>query len=129
MTELVSGEVLGRLENVEKQIAALSGEMLLLNTETLKHEQQLKILEESRYRHQEEMSRLSANQEVMKSSVAQILSRFDSFESKVFDLLRQMQTDSASERTNSQKEWMTFVKYVLGGTIIAVVYQLFSKGG
>ncbi|MNI05811.1 hypothetical protein D3C73_587750 [compost metagenome] len=128
MTELISGEALSRLEAVENQLLGVRKELLIITKDTMKHQQQLKILEETDRRHQDELRELRATQEVIKSSVNQILSRFDSFESKVFDLLRQMQTDSATERKFSQKEWMTFVKYVLGGTIIAVVYQLFSRG-
>lgn len=121
MSELIGQETHKRLEDVEQQIRGVSSEMLRISAEIVKHQQQLKILEETYQRHQDELRKLFAAQEVIKASMDRLHSRFDSFENRVFDLLRQAQSDGLNERKTSQKEWISFLKYVLGGTILALV--------
>ncbi|MFH5185705.1 hypothetical protein ACHHV8_25365 [Paenibacillus sp. TAB 01] len=128
MTELISGEALNRLEDVERQLQGLSGELLRLSHETLGYQQRFLILEETQKRHEESIREIEKSTKVMELQFNQIMTRFDTLEMKLFSLLQQAQTNSVDERKASQKEWLTFLKYVIGGTILLIVYQLFVKG-
>ncbi|SDC70507.1 hypothetical protein SAMN02799630_01236 [Paenibacillus sp. UNCCL117] len=129
MTELISGEALNRLKLVEEQLQAIQPEMLRINNQGLADQQKLRLLEETQKRHEDDIRQLKETTRVIEIQFSQIMTRFDTLEMKLFSLLQQSQTASVDERKNSQKEWMTFLKYVLGGTILLIVYQLFSKGG
>lgn len=60
----------------------------------------------------------------MKIQFNEIMRRWDTLDSRVFQLLQQSQTDSKSER----KVFIDLLKYVLSGTIFAIIAFLF-KGG
>jgi len=47
---------------------------------------------------------------------------------KLFNWLQQTQKENAKERTASQKQWIQFLQFGLGGTIIAIVTFIFAKG-
>lgn len=137
--ELLNKETLDRLDDMEQQLKGMSGELLRINAETLKHQQQLKILDENDKRHQEELRSLYATQHVIKELVSNLGNQFSVFQSEVFKLLQQAQSESSkllqmaqsegtNERKNNQKEWMSFLKYVLGGTVLAIVGYIFGKG-
>ncbi|GKS15081.1 hypothetical protein YDYSY3_60810 [Paenibacillus chitinolyticus] len=70
--------------------------------------------------------------------ISQLLSRFNDFEAKIFEQFRQMTKDNYSllqnvttsghkERTSAQQAWIGFAKYVIAGTIAAMITYLFTK--
>ncbi|AFH62274.1 hypothetical protein ACVNS2_16660 [Paenibacillus caseinilyticus] len=133
MTELISGEALhriGQLEDrqreMEEMMKGMGGEILRINTETLKHQQLLRILEETDRRQQEDIRILTATQEAIKASVNMLVTEFSNFKSDVFALLRQGLTDGSTERKSNQKETFRFILLVLAGTIFLIVSNIFK---
>ncbi|GIP38297.1 hypothetical protein J31TS4_15770 [Paenibacillus sp. J31TS4] len=127
--ELMSKEALDKLEEVEKQLQGMSGELLRLNRESLTHQEHLKLLEESSKRYEEEIRELKDSTRQMKFQFDQIMARFDTLEMKLFTLLQQNQKDSLSERKSMQKSWMSFLTYVIGATVGALILNLLTRGG
>lgn len=122
-------ELRSKTEELTQQLSAFSAEFTRLSAAAIADETRMKLLEETQRRHDEDIREIKVSTGAMKEHYTQILGRFDSLETKLFTLLQQSQIDSVKERTASQKAWLAFVRYVLGGTIIAIVAYIFAKGG
>ncbi|WP_103110289.1 hypothetical protein [Brevibacillus reuszeri] len=116
-------------DEVIQQLQSLSAEFARLSAANVADETRLKLLEETQKRHDDEIREIKISTGAMKEHYMQILGRFDSLETKLFTLLQQTQTDGAKERTANQRAWISLIKYVLGGTIIALITYVFTKGG
>ena len=115
-------------EELNQQLQGLSSEFARLSSAAYADEQRFKLIEQQTGRHDEEIRQLKDSTRLMQVQFEQVMSKIDTLEMKLFTWLQQSQQDSAKERTTSQKQWMQFLQFVLGGTIIAIVTYLFSKG-
>lgn len=113
-----------RLEDVEKGLAALSDEFARIHAENISTHTKIKLLEESDHRHEENIKQIKESTIKMEIQFSAIMGKFDSLENKIFSLLQQSGKDSAAER----KFWMDMLKYILGGTIFAIVAYVFMGG-
>ncbi|MCZ8518900.1 hypothetical protein [Paenibacillus caseinilyticus] len=127
---ILSAEALARLERLEakhlevvEQLKGMSGELLRLNTEGLKSQQQIRVLEETDKRHQEDLRVLQSTQEGIKTSINMLVTEFASFKSEVFALLRQNMASGSAESSSLRKDLMALLRWVLAGTIIYLVMR------
>lgn len=116
-------------DDVTAQLQALAAEFTRLSAAAIADETRMKLLEETQRRHDEEIREIKISTGAIKEHYTQILGRFDSLESKLFALVQQSQTDGAKERSANQRAWISLIKYVLAGTIIALITYVFTKGG
>jgi uncharacterized protein YdcH (DUF465 family) len=116
-------------DEVIQQLQSLSAEFARLSAANVADDTRMKLLEETQKRHDDEIREIKISTGAMKEHYTQILGRFDSLETKLFTLLQQSQTDGAKERTANQRAWISLIKYVLSGTIIALITYVFTKGG
>lgn len=135
--ELISKETAERLQLVEEQIVAVQGEMLQAAQEYLAAQARIELLEKSSERHAEELRELKDLSRSLQRQYDRLGEKIDKLESKLFSWMQQMQRDnaemlqaaqemSAKERQNNQKSWMTFLQFVLGGTIFIIVAYVFG---
>ncbi|WP_433943594.1 hypothetical protein [Paenibacillus sp. SN-8-1] len=122
-------ELRTKTDELTQQLSAFSAEFARLSAAAVADDARMRLLEETQRRHDDDIREIKVATGAMKEHYTQILGRFDSLETKLFTLLQQSQIDSVKERTASQKAWLAFVRYVLGGTIIAIVAYIFAKGG
>lgn len=118
-----------RLDEVAQQLQGLSGEFARLSASAMADEARFKLIEQTSGRHDDEIRELKDTTRTIKIQFDQVMGKIDNLEMKLFSWLQQSQQDSAKERTTSQKQWIQFVTFVVGGTIIAIVTGLFVKGG
>jgi septal ring factor EnvC (AmiA/AmiB activator) len=114
-----------RIEDVEKNLESMKNEFLRLSSESTVADKRLKVLEESVSRHEQSIIQLKETTIEMKVQYANIMGKIDSLDTKIFSLLRDGRKDSAAER----KVWTDLLKWVLSGTIIAIVGYIFLGGG
>ena len=112
------------LEDIESKLVVIQDEMLRFGTEHLGFSSELQLLKEKQSRHEEDVKQIKQSTIEMKIQFNEIMRRWDTLDSRVFQLLQQSQTDSKSER----KVFIDLLKYVLAGTIFAIIAFLF-KGG
>lgn len=122
-------ELRARQEEISKQLQAMSNEFTRLAAESIRDESRFKLIEQQSERHETEIRELKDSTRLMQIQFEQVMSKIDTLEMKLFNWLQQSQQDSAKERTTSQKQWMQFLQFVLGGTIIAIVTYVFTRGG
>lgn len=115
-------------DDLEQQIQNLSGEFARLSMAAVADDQRFKLIEQTANRHDEEIRQLKDSTRLMQVQFEQVMGKIDTLEMKLFNWLQQTQKESAKERTASQKQWMQFLQFVLGGTIIAIVTFIFAKG-
>lgn len=116
-------------DDVLAQLQTLASEFARLSAASVADETRMKLLEETQKRHDEEIREIRISTGAMREQYSEILKRFDSIESKLFTLLAQTHSDSAKERTANQRAWISLIKYVLAGTIIALITYVFTRGG
>lgn len=116
-------------DDVTQQLQALAAEFTRLSAANIADETRMKILEETQRRHDDEIRELKVTTGAIKEHYTQILGRFDSLESKLFALVQQTQTDNTKERSANQRAWISLIKFVLVGTIFALVTYAVTKGG
>lgn len=114
-----------RVEDVEQGLMAMKNEFVRLSGEAVAADKRLKVLEESVRRHDESITQLKETTIKMESQYNNIISMLGTLDSKIFSLLRDSRKDSATER----KFWMDLLKWVLAGTIFAIVSYMFVGGG
>lgn len=117
-----------------------------LNAESVQHRQRLDAQE----KHLEEVRAnyvaLASQQAATKSLIEGLHARFEGLDTRLFGVFQQMTRDNAQllqemtkassqerkdghkERTTAQKGWLGFAKYVVGGTIAALVTYIFTRG-
>lgn len=96
-----------------------------LNTENVDIKRRLDKLEDSDYRHDENIKQLYAHQEGTKVYVNQILQKLESLETKLFTAL----TTNVRNNQRERKDWQELLKYVIGATIGIIILYLFQQGG
>lgn len=114
-----------RIEDVEQGLSTMKNEFLRLSGEAVAADKRLKVLEESVGRHEQSLAQLKETTIEMKVQYTNIIGKIDSLDTRIFSLLRDGRKDSAAER----KIWMDLVKWVLSGTIIAIIGYIFLGGG
>ena len=115
-------------EELTQHLQNLSGEFARLSAEAVAAEQRFKLIEQTADRHDDEIRQLKDSTRLMQIQFEQVMGKIDTLEMKLFNWLQQTQKENAKERTASQKQWMQFLQFVLGGTIIAIVTFIFAKG-
>lgn len=117
-----------------------------LNAESVQHKQRLdwqdKQIEELRVNY----LALTTQQTGTKALVEGLHNRFEGIDTRLFGVFQQMTKDNAQllqkmtvsstkerqegckERTISQASWFSFAKYLVGGTIVALITYIFTKG-
>lgn len=118
-----------KTEELTAQLQNLSAEFTRLTAQTLSDEARFKLIEQTTGRHDDEIRQLKDSTRMMQLQFDQVMTKIDTLEMKLFSWLQQTQQDSVKERTTSQKQWMSFLQFVLGGTVIAIVTAIFVKGG
>ena len=113
-----------RMEDVENRLSGMSDELFRFGAEHATFSTELRLLKEKQSRHEEDVKQIKESTIEMKIQFNEIMRRWDTLDSRVFQLLQQSQTDSKSER----KVFIDLLKYVLAGTIFAIIAFLF-KGG
>ncbi|MBU5672657.1 hypothetical protein [Paenibacillus brevis] len=122
-------EIQARQEEISRQLQAMSTEFTRLAAESIADQARFKLIEQQGERHEAEIRELKDSTRLMQIQFEQVMSKIDTLEMKLFNWLQQSQQDSAKERTTSQKQWMQFLQFVLGGTIVAIVTYVFTRGG
>lgn len=125
----------------------LKGQVQRLNAENIEIKRRLEKLEDADERHEEDIRELYKAQEGTKVYVTQILSSIQQLETKLFGLVSQLTTSQDKARTEAaaaaekdreaeRKErsktaqlWIDFAKFVIAGTVGAIVLYLFQLGG
>lgn len=113
-----------RMDDVENRLSGMSDELMRFGAEHATFSTELRLLKEKQSRHEEDVKQIKESTIEMKIQFNEIMRRWDTLDSRVFQLLQQSQTDSKSER----KVFIDLLKYVLVGTIFAIIAFLF-KGG
>jgi chromosome segregation ATPase len=113
-----------RLEDVEKRLMGMQDELLVFSQEHYNFTTELRLLKEKQSRHEEDVKQIKESTIEMKIQFNEIMRRWDTLDARMFQLLQQSQTDSKSER----KVFIDLLKYVLAGTVFAIIAFLF-KGG
>jgi chromosome segregation ATPase len=113
-----------RLEDVEKRLVGMQDELLVFSQEHYNFTTELRLLKEKQSRHEEDVKQIKESTIEMKIQFNEIMRRWDTLDARMFQLLQQSQTDSKSER----KVFVDLLKYVLAGTVFAIIAFLF-KGG
>jgi chromosome segregation ATPase len=114
-----------RIEDVEKSLESMKNEFLRLSGESTVADKRLKALEESVSRHEQNLAQLKETTIEMKVQYTNIIGKIDSLDTRIFSLLRDSRKENAVER----KVWTDLLKWVLSGTIIAIVGYIFLGGG
>lgn len=122
-------DVQARQEEIRRQLQGLSAEFARLSAAAVADGQRFKLIEQQGERHEAEIRELKDSTRLMQVQFEQVMSKIDTLEMKLFSWLQQSQRDSAKERTAKDKQWMQFLQFVLGGTIIAIVTYVFARGG
>jgi chromosome segregation ATPase len=116
---------LHRLEDVENRLIDMQDELMRFGTEHLNFSTELRLLKEKQSRHEEDVKQIKESTIEMKIQFNEIMRRWDTLDARMLQLLQQQsQTDSKSER----KVFIDLLKYVLAGTVFAIIAFLF-KGG
>jgi chromosome segregation ATPase len=103
-------------------------EISRLNSENIEAKRRLEKLESNDDRHEKDIKALFINQEGTKVYVTQILTKLDTLETKLFTLLTNFGKDQKEDRQLDRKSWHDTVKYVIGATIGALIFYMFTKG-
>lgn len=105
------------MEELKQQVAQLSAQVQEVGRRVDK-------LENGDERHDKDIRQLYAAHEGTKAYVTQILSKLDQLEAKLFALITQLTTSQKEDRRAEREErskWQDLVKYIIGGTVVAVV--------
>ncbi|MFD7524606.1 hypothetical protein [Paenibacillus chitinolyticus] len=115
-----------------------------LNMESRQFRADIEELKRCEQKNEADIRQLYAGQARTETLVGQVLTRFDGFETRMFNVFQQMTRDNAEllqqvtrdgsserlegqkERTNAQQAWISFSKYVIAVTIAAVIAYIFS---
>lgn len=111
-------------------------ELAQVFAENIDIKRRLDNLETADKRHEEDIRELYKAQEGTKVYVTQILNTIQQLETKLFSLVTNLSQNSQNnakesikERTKTQELWHSTFKYVIAGTIGAIVLYLFGQKG
>ncbi|WP_020620251.1 hypothetical protein [Paenibacillus daejeonensis] len=135
--ELISKDTVERLQKVEEHIQAVQAEMLRAAQEYLTVQARIELIEKAGARHEKELRELKEISRSLQQQYDRFGEKIDKLESKLFSWMQQLQRDNAElikaaqtegalERQTTLKSWMTFLQYVLGGTIFIIVAYVFG---
>ena len=135
--ELISKDTVERLRKVEEHIQAVQAEMLRAAQEYLAVQARIELVEKAGARHEKELRELKEISRSLQQQYDRFGEKIDKLESKLFSWMQQLQRDNAElikaaqtegalERQTTLKSWMTFLQYVLGGTIFIIVAYVFG---
>jgi hemerythrin-like domain-containing protein len=106
-----------------------------LIVEVRHHGERLNKVEAITDRQEKDLTQLKTNHAETRVYVKQILDSIDKLENKIFSYVSQLAAaqekddqEERKERTQTAEQWIDLLKYVLGGTIIAIVAYLFGSG-
>lgn len=118
-----------------------------LNTEMIEVKRRVENLEITDKRHEEDIRELYKAQEGTKVYVTQILGSIQQLETKLFGLVTNLTQNQDKERKEAAKAaqqernaerkersktaqlWIDFAKFIVAGTVGAIVLYLFQLGG
>jgi ATP phosphoribosyltransferase regulatory subunit HisZ len=109
------------VEDVNKNIERL-------NNENVDFRRRIEKLENDDERHEKDIRALFVHQEGTKAYVTQILEKLNTLETKLFTTLLSFNKDRKEESKEDRKSWHDTVKYVIGATIGALIFYMFTKG-
>lgn len=110
-----------RLEDVEKGLAHLSNELLLISAENAKFQNQIQVLKTTTDRHEKEVKEIKDLTSELRMQYKDIKEKLDGLDTRIFLLLQQ----STTENHSVSKSIFELLKYVIGGTIIVMVASQF----
>ncbi|WP_413241208.1 hypothetical protein [Paenibacillus sp. 1P07SE] len=126
-----------QLQSMEEQLRGMQGELLQAAANYLVVSDKLQLVEEKTVRNTEELRELMSLANDLQKQYDRFGEKIDKLENKLFSWMQQMQRDNAElikaaqtegalERQTTLKSWMTFLQYVLGGTIFIIVAYVFG---
>lgn len=120
-----------RMEDMEHRLSGMQDELLIFSTESMSFKDQLslfqaelKFLNERQNRQEDDVRQIKEAANRMEMHFNEVMRRWDVLDARVFEMYNQSNADNKSER----KVLIDLLKYVLGGTIFAIIAFLF-KGG
>jgi hypothetical protein len=113
-----------RMEDVENRLNGMSDELMRFGAEHVTFVVELKLLKERQSRQEDDVRQIKESTAEMKVQFNEIMRRWDTLDERMFKIYERSQTDSTAER----KVYIDLLKYVLGGTVFAIIAFLF-KGG
>lgn len=120
-----------RLEDVENRLAGMQNELLQFSVESMQFREkqqlfqaELKVLAERQSKQEDDVRQIKDAANRMEVHFNEVMRRWDKLDERVFEMYQQQQTDNKSER----KVMIDLLKFVLGGTVFAIIAFLF-KGG
>lgn len=123
-----------RLEEVEKGLASLADEFARQAGGAVEASRRIEALEAADERHDQSIQQMKESTQKMELIFNRITQQLDNQDMKLFQLLQQGQKEGASERTAMAKErtailkeFLKFSTYIIGGTVIFILGQLFLK--
>jgi len=121
-----------RLEDVEKRLENLADEFVRQAGESVAATRRIEALEAAYERHEQSIQQMKESTQKMELIFNRITQQLDNQDMKLFQLLQQGQKEGASERTAMAKErtailkeFLKFSTYIIGGTVIFILGQLF----
>lgn len=120
-------ELAKRQEEMEQGIQALSNEFLKITENAYADQQRFNLIEQQTERFEAEIRELKDSTRVMQRLFDQLGNKIDSLDTRLFTWLQKTQTDSGKERMSTQKMWITFAQYIIGGTVFAIVAALAAQ--
>lgn len=135
--DLISKELSKRQQRVEDELVLLQDEALKRAQELLTVLSRIELVEKAALRHEKELHELKELSRSLQQQYDRFGEKIDKLESKLFSWMQQLQRDNAElikaaqtegalERQTTLKSWMTFLQYVLGGTIFIIVAYVFG---
>lgn len=120
-------ELAKRQEVLEADIRNLSGEFMKITESAYADQQRFNLIEQQSERFEAEIRELKDSTRVMQRLFDQLGNKIDSLDTRLFTWLQKTQTDSGKERMSTQKMWITFAQYIIGGTVFAIVAALAAQ--
>lgn len=123
-----------RLEEVEKGLSGLASEFARQAAESVAATRRIDALEAADERHEQSIQQMKESTQKMELIFNRITQQLDNQDMKLFQLLQQGQKEGSSERTAMAKErtailkeFLKFSTYIIGGTVVFILGQLFLK--
>lgn len=110
-----------RQDEMEKGLQTIANDMLKITAQAVSDNERFKLIEQQTERFEAEIRELKDSTRVMQRLFDQLGSKIDGLETRLFTWLQKSQTDSGKERQATQKMWITFAQFIIGGTVFALV--------
>lgn len=113
-----------RMEDAENRIAAMADELLRVNTQTVHINAKIELLEARQSKQEDDVRQIKEAAHKMEITFNEVMRRWDKTDERIYEMYKSSQTDNKADK----KILYDLFKFVLTGTIIAIVAFLF-KGG